>query len=151
MPKKRPQTQRTLSTTLYCYVEERNARHAKTAGKKLFGSFSGYVNALIARDRGAKPALGSWKARGEADAVRRVTRAKKKSGGRAKGESKARKKKIAPRANIRAALKARHGRSRAKIKRIRITRPVRRVLAPKAKRYTGARRTPRTGRSLRAN
>lgn len=60
-----------LDTILYCYVEKENAKHAKTEGKKLFGSFSAYVNVLIANDRGAKPALGSWKAEGESKLIRK--------------------------------------------------------------------------------
>lgn len=59
-----------LDTTLFCYVEKDNAKHAKKDGKKLFGSFSAYVNALIARDRGVEPKLGSWKAAGENKEIR---------------------------------------------------------------------------------
>lgn len=55
-----------LNTTLYCYVEKGNAEHAKKKGKELFGSFSAYVNALVAKDRGVKPVLGYWQAKGEA-------------------------------------------------------------------------------------
>lgn len=59
-----------LSATLYSYVEPDNAKHAKTIGKQMFGSFSAYVNALIAKDRGVKPVLGFWKAKGEAQKKR---------------------------------------------------------------------------------
>lgn len=61
---------KTLSEPLYCYVEPDNGKHARTEGKKLFGSFSCYVNALIAKDRGVKPALGFWQAKGEAEKKR---------------------------------------------------------------------------------
>lgn len=67
-----------LNATLYCYVESPNAKHAKRVGKNLFGSFSAYVNALIARDRGVKPRLGMWKAKGEADKARAVKRKNKR-------------------------------------------------------------------------
>lgn len=70
-------TSKTLPATLYCYVEKSNAVHARTHGKKLFGSFSAYVNALIAKDRGVKPVLGFWKAKGEAKAKRLAAKAKK--------------------------------------------------------------------------
>ena len=63
---KQRRTPKALSATLYSYVEPTNAKYAKTEGKKLFGSFSAYVNALIAKDRGVKPILGFWKAPGEA-------------------------------------------------------------------------------------
>lgn len=66
-PRKMP---RDLSVTLYSYVEPDNAKHAKTVGKQMFGSFSAYVNALIAKDRGVKPVLGFWKAKGEAQKKR---------------------------------------------------------------------------------
>lgn len=49
---------RKLNATLYNYVEKKNAEHAKKVGKLLFGSHSAYVNALIAKDRGAKPNTG---------------------------------------------------------------------------------------------
>jgi hypothetical protein len=61
---------KTLSAPLFCYLEPGNAKHARTVGKKLFGSFSAYVNALIANDRGVKPALGKWKSDGESKALR---------------------------------------------------------------------------------
>lgn len=43
----------------------------------MFGSFSAYVNALIAKDRGVKPKLGFWKSKGEATANRLKVRKKK--------------------------------------------------------------------------
>lgn len=43
-----------LNFTLYTYVEPVNGKYAKVQGKKKFGSFSAYVNQLIAKDRGAK-------------------------------------------------------------------------------------------------
>jgi hypothetical protein len=55
---------------MYLYLEPGNARHAKAFGKKIFGSASAYVNALVAKDRGVKPVLGSWKSPGEAKARR---------------------------------------------------------------------------------
>jgi hypothetical protein len=61
---------KTLSEAVYAYCEGANARHAKTQGRKLFGSTSGYINALIAKDRGVKPRLGMWKARGESEMLR---------------------------------------------------------------------------------
>lgn len=81
-----------LNTTLYCYVESINEKYAKSVGKKLFGSHSAYVNALIAKDRGGEPKLGSWKAPGEADTLRKQKRkkakpmSKKKSAPRVKKE-----------------------------------------------------------------
>lgn len=57
---------KTLSTPLFAYTRKENAKYAKTAGKKLFGSYSAYIDALISRDRGIEPVLGSWKAPGEA-------------------------------------------------------------------------------------
>lgn len=59
-----------LPATLYCYLEPRNKRWAKTFGKKTFGSHSAYINALIAKDQGLKPVLGFWKAKGEAKKIR---------------------------------------------------------------------------------
>lgn len=76
-------TSKLLPKTLYIYVEEKNAEHAKFEGKKLFGSYSAYVNALIAKDRGAKPILGYWKAKGEAKKVYVRTRNEKKNARRA--------------------------------------------------------------------
>lgn len=60
-----------LNSLLYSYVEKGNAKYAKTEGKKLFGSHSAYVNALIAKDRGVKPHLGKWKSKGESKALRK--------------------------------------------------------------------------------
>lgn len=59
-----------LNGKLYCYVEAENAKHAKTHGKLMFGSHSAYVNALIAKDRGVTPKLGTWKAEGESKKLR---------------------------------------------------------------------------------
>jgi hypothetical protein len=60
-----------LSHTLYCYVEPANGAHAREEGAKLFGSYSAYINALIAKDRGVPPILGTWKAPGESKALRK--------------------------------------------------------------------------------
>lgn len=68
------QPRKNLTATLYCYVEVDNAAYAKKEGKALFGSFSAYVNALIARDRGVTPRLGTWKAPGESRALRRKSK-----------------------------------------------------------------------------
>lgn len=59
-PKPKSQKSTTLTTTLYCYVEPDNEAYAKTEGKKDYGSHSSYVNALIAKDRGVRPAAGIW-------------------------------------------------------------------------------------------
>ncbi len=67
---KKPLPTRALNTTLYAWVEARNANYARKLGAKLFGSYSAYVNALIANDRGVKPRLGFWKSPGEATANR---------------------------------------------------------------------------------
>lgn len=67
-----------LSDPLYCYVEPGNGTHARTEGKKIFGSFSAYVNALIAKDRGVAPKLGDWKSKGEAKKIREEKAPKKK-------------------------------------------------------------------------
>ncbi len=47
-------TGKVLTSTLYLYTEPGNFAHAKTKGRKAFGSASNYVNHLIARDRGVK-------------------------------------------------------------------------------------------------
>lgn len=60
------------------YFSEGNKKHAETVGKTLFGSVSAYVNALISKDRGRTPELGSWKSSGEAR-KRRLSRAKKEA------------------------------------------------------------------------
>lgn len=39
-----------LTATLYCYVEPHIATYAKKKGRNDFGSFSAYVNYLIAKD-----------------------------------------------------------------------------------------------------
>lgn len=75
-----------LPATLYCYVESANAKHAKTTGKKLFGSFSSYVNALIAKDRGATPALGAWKSEGESAKLKKEKRSEPKKAAPGKKE-----------------------------------------------------------------
>lgn len=69
-------TNKILNTLLWCYVEPGNHTHARKFGKKLFGSHSAYVNALIAKDRGVKPKLGSWKAKGESDKLRKARKKK---------------------------------------------------------------------------
>ena len=70
-PKKKEKgLDKTLNSVLYCYLQPECAAYAKKEGKKLFGSFSGYVNALIANDMGKKPELGAWKAEGESKALR---------------------------------------------------------------------------------
>lgn len=43
-----------LSQIFYCYVEPINGRHAREYGKKHFGSFSAYVDALVSADRKEK-------------------------------------------------------------------------------------------------
>jgi hypothetical protein len=58
--KKYARTGKILTATLYCYVEPKNADHARKQGKDAkYGTFSGYVNALIAKDRGVKPTAGT--------------------------------------------------------------------------------------------
>lgn len=44
-----------LSSVLYCYVEPDNFTYAKSKGKE-HGTASSYVNYLISKDRGVKPA-----------------------------------------------------------------------------------------------
>lgn len=46
----------------YIYLTKGNAKHAETVGKKVYGSVSVYINALISNDRDVKPVLGRWKA-----------------------------------------------------------------------------------------
>lgn len=46
-----------LSETLYCYVEKTNYARAKKAGEAKFGSFSNYVNFLIAQEAGDKASM----------------------------------------------------------------------------------------------
>lgn len=48
---------RLLTATLYCYVEPHLAIHAKRVGVTKFGSFSSYVNYLIAKDAGDKKSV----------------------------------------------------------------------------------------------
>lgn len=47
----RRRTPKRLSHTLYSYVEPINGRYARSYGKRNFGSFSNYVDVLIAADR----------------------------------------------------------------------------------------------------
>lgn len=63
-------TSKTLPVTMYIYLTQTNAEHVKTHGKKLFGSASAFLNALVCKDRGVKPTLGAWKAKGEAKKAR---------------------------------------------------------------------------------
>lgn len=55
MEKRKKKTKRRnpkrLSTILYCYLEPENNRYARSYGRKNFGSFSAYIDALIALDR----------------------------------------------------------------------------------------------------
>lgn len=37
--------------TLYSYVKPINSKFARTSGKQRYGSYSAYIDALIARDR----------------------------------------------------------------------------------------------------
>lgn len=76
MPQRRKS--KIFPVNLYIYLQEENANFAKTRGKELFGSFSAYINALIAKDRKVKPVLGGWKARGEAKRIREALSKKKK-------------------------------------------------------------------------
>lgn len=49
---------RTLVATLYCYVEPQLATHARVQGSSgKWGSFSNYVNYLLAREAGDKAAV----------------------------------------------------------------------------------------------
>lgn len=72
-------SKKVLSSVLYCYVEPANGEHAKEFGAKVFGSFSAYVNALISKDRGVTPHLGSWKVKEDEARIKRAKKAKKKS------------------------------------------------------------------------
>lgn len=65
MKKRLKKKTKTLDAHLYCYVQRSNAKWAKAFGTKIFGSQSAYINALIAKDRGVKPKLGTWKVAGE--------------------------------------------------------------------------------------
>lgn len=49
--KKERRKPKRLSFTLYSYVEPMNGKYAKTVGKEKCGSFSAYVDKLIAADR----------------------------------------------------------------------------------------------------
>lgn len=59
-----------LPVNLYIYLERGNADYVRTHGKRVFGSGSSYINALIAMDRGVTPSLGQWRSPGEATAER---------------------------------------------------------------------------------
>lgn len=60
MRKKHPRTGKILTGLLYTYVEPGNLKHAKRQGKRpMYGTMSAYVNALIAKDRGVAPAMGT--------------------------------------------------------------------------------------------
>lgn len=54
-------TPKMFPVSFFLYLTEKNAGYAKNQGKKLFGSVSVYINALISEDRGVKPTLGRWK------------------------------------------------------------------------------------------
>lgn len=53
-----------LSHTLYSYVEPVNGRYARTFGKRNFGSFSSYIDRLIAADRQTHFAEKYWAKKG---------------------------------------------------------------------------------------
>lgn len=59
-----------LTNKLFISVEPDNAEYVKEILVPMFGSQSAAINALIAKERGVKPALGSWKSPGEAKALR---------------------------------------------------------------------------------
>lgn len=80
-------SKRVFTHTLYSYVRKANDKYAKTHGRKMFGSHSAYVDALISRDRGVKPILGAWKSEGESRKLR-VVAAKKKSPVKAKAKAR---------------------------------------------------------------
>lgn len=88
-PAEKRRMPKTLEATLYCYVEPANKKHACTEGKARFGSFSGYVNALISKDRGVQPKLGTWKAREKEEKL--PARVKKVKGKRPARKARARK------------------------------------------------------------
>lgn len=69
-------TSKALPITVYVYLTQTNAEHAKGYGRRIFGSASTYINTLICKDRGVKPALGHWQAQGEAK-KKRLAREKK--------------------------------------------------------------------------
>lgn len=75
MDKKR-RVPKVLSKIVYCYLEPANKKHAKTKGAKLFGSLSAYLNALVSKDRGASPVLGTWKTPGENKEIRKEAKKK---------------------------------------------------------------------------
>lgn len=88
MKKRNPKT---LNASCYTYLELENKKHADAQGKKMFGSRSAYINALIAVDRGVLPNLGAWKADGEKKHPRKK-RIKPKSSAQNKRRKAARKK-----------------------------------------------------------
>lgn len=49
--------ERIHTATLYCYVEPQVAAHARRQGGAKFGTFSNFVNYLIAKDAGDKKAM----------------------------------------------------------------------------------------------
>lgn len=99
---------RVLSATLYTYVEPINGRRAKVKGAE-WGSFSNYVNYLIARDHGDAESMKRSKKIAEEhltpSSVRKPKAAKKTAPKKAK--RKAGKKKSATAAPKKADLKAR--------------------------------------------
>ena len=49
-----------LTHTVYAYVEKENQAFAKEQGARpKYGTVSAYINALIAKDRGVAPAIGT--------------------------------------------------------------------------------------------
>lgn len=52
-----------LTDLLWVYVEPANGAFARKKGKKEYGSFSSYLNSLIAKDRGVKARQGIWQAK----------------------------------------------------------------------------------------
>jgi len=67
---------RTLTATLYVYAEPINARRAKVKGAE-WGSFSNYVNFLIAKDHGDKESMQRSKDMAETALTPREVRAPK--------------------------------------------------------------------------
>lgn len=71
-------TPKRLSHTLYSYVEPTNGLYARKFGKQKFGSFSNYVDVLIAADRAEHFSTKWWKANKPKNTkVISITRAKK--------------------------------------------------------------------------
>ncbi len=120
MAKKKPKKllKRTLNSTLYCYVEPDNAKHAKTEGKRVWGSFSAYVNVLIANDRGVVAKLGAWRGATEEKRTRKKKSRGKAAGTRAKAKRARSRKPVTKRnTGARRAKRARAKRSRVRGKR----------------------------------